>query len=122
MKISSAKAKGRRFQKWIAERISEAIGIDSGKDEDIESREMGQQGIDIKLYGKAKELFPFSIEAKNQEKFYLNKWIKQAKENRVLDTDWLLFIKRNRFEPLVILDAEVFFRIYEECIKNKKER
>ena len=38
MKTSSAKAKGRRLQKWFADQLVEKLGIDP---EDIESRPMG---------------------------------------------------------------------------------
>jgi len=32
MKTSSAKDKGRRLQKWVAEKISELTGLECGKD------------------------------------------------------------------------------------------
>ena len=42
--VASRKAKGRRLQQYIAERISKILNIDWGKDELIRSREMGQSG------------------------------------------------------------------------------
>lgn len=112
--VKSAKAKGRKFQQFVAERISVFTGIPFGKDELIRSREMGQSGVDIVLLGRALDLFPFSVEAKNQEKISLWAWIKQAKENQKEGTDWLLFCKRNREDPIVVMDMGVFFKIIEK--------
>jgi hypothetical protein len=118
--ISSRKAKGRGLQKWVAQKISEITGIPCGKDERIASREMGQSGTDIRLVGKAKEVFPFSIECKYQETWSVPAWIQQAKDNWGKGTDWLLFMRKNRHEEIVVLDAEAFFKIYEEYLKLKE--
>jgi hypothetical protein len=108
----SRKAKGRIFQKEIAEYISDLTGIPWGKDKDIEPREMGQSGPDIKLYGKARKKFPYAVECKNQEKWQIPKWIRQAKENAKRGMDWLLFIRKNRMKPgIVVLPIDVFFKI-----------
>jgi len=112
--VAARKAKGRKLQKIIAERISKLLDISCGKDELIESRESSQNGVDVKLIGKARELFPFSIECKNQEKWSILSWIKQAKANQLPNTDWLLFIKKNNIDPLVIVDIEVFFKLMEK--------
>jgi hypothetical protein len=113
---ASAKAKGRRLQQWVARKVSEITGIECGKDCLIESREMGQTGSDLKLYSIAKEKFPFSVECKNAESWAIPMWIKQAKENQTEDSDWLLVVKRNNHEEIVVMDAEVFFDIYEQYI------
>lgn len=120
MKTRSAKNKGIRLQKYVAQRISEITKIPCGKDLDIESRQMGQSGIDIILHGKAKKLFPFSIECKYQETWSVPAWIQQAKDNWKKGTDWLLFLRKNRHEEIVVLDAEAFFKIYKEYLKLKK--
>jgi hypothetical protein len=121
MKPSSAKAKGRRFQQWVAQKISHLTGIPFGKDRDIESREMGQSGVDIKLYGEARRLFPWSVECKNQQSWSIHDWIKQAKENIMEDTDWILFCKRNHMDPVVVIDAETFFKLCEEIITSRRD-
>lgn len=118
MKVQSLKSKGRRLQQWTAKKISEITKIPCGKDELIESREMGQKGVDIKLYGKAKEMFPFSVENKYQEAWNIPKWIRDAKSNQAKGTDWLLIIKRNRHEEIVVMDAKAFFDIYEQLIQT----
>lgn len=118
--IASRKAKGRNLQQWVAKKISEITGLSWGKDEMIASREMAQSGTDIRLIGKAKELFPFSVECKYQESWSVPAWIQQAKDNWIKGTDWLLFIRKNRHEEIVIMDAEAFFKIYEEYLKLQK--
>ena len=114
----SAKSKGRRLQQWVAKKISEVTNIPCGKDELIESREMGQAGSDIKLYGKAKEMFGYSVECKYQETWAVPKWIKDAKKNQAKGTDWLLFMKRNQHEEVVVMDAKAFFDLYEQLIQT----
>lgn len=119
--IASRKAKGRNFQKWVAEKISKLLGIPWGTDELISSRPMGQAGTDVCLIGKAKRLFKYSIEIKHQETWSLPAWIKQAKSNQAKGTDWLLFIKKNRHEEIAVMSAEVFFKIQSEIIKLKEK-
>lgn len=109
---SSAKAKGRNLQQWACRQISKILNIPWGKDEMIASREGSQNGTDIRLVGVAKKLFPFSVECKWQESWALPAWIKQAKSNQDPDTDWLLIVKRNHADPIVVMDAERFFELF----------
>ena len=124
--VSSAKAKGRRFQQWVCKKISWATGIEWGKDCLIDSRPMGQSGVDTILIGKALEMYPFSPEVKNQESWSLAAYIKQAKENQKEGTDWQVFLKKNRHEELVVMDANVWFDIWRRYLllleKKKKKR
>ena len=78
MKTQSAKAKGRNLQKQVRELLIEHLGIDP---EDIESRSMGAGGEDLILAKAARNLFPYSIECKNQEKVNVWSAYKQATEN-----------------------------------------
>lgn len=119
MKTSSAKAKGRTFQQWVAKRFSDITGIPCGKDELIESREMGQDGCDIKFYGLAAELLPFSVECKRQESLSVPAWVRQARKNTKPGTSFLLFFRRSREQPLVVMDAEDFFALYGSIIAKK---
>lgn len=43
--VAAAKAKGRRYQQEIAAAISELVDIPWGKDELIDSRQGGQNGV-----------------------------------------------------------------------------
>jgi len=125
-RVRTGKAKGRRLQKYVAGKISEMTGISMGKDRDIESREMGQAGVDIKLYGKAKELFPYAIECKNAQNWSFKGYIKQARDNNTDGWDnWLLFVGKNHFKPIVLMEADLFFELfngielYEKTLKSK---
>jgi len=119
--VASRKAKGRLLQQWVAEKISNLLGIPWGKDELISSRPMGQAGTDLCLLGEAKKKFPYSIEVKRQEAMAIPSWIKQAKNNQLKGTDWLLVCKRSREDTIVIMDADVFFKIQAELIKLKEK-
>lgn len=105
----SAKAKGRRLQQWVAKKISELTGLPCGKDQPIESRPMGQSGVDVRLDWRVKEIFPFSVECKSQETWSVPAWVRQARRNEAPGTDWLLFCKRSRERAVVVMDAEAFF-------------
>lgn len=117
MKPSSAKAKGRMLQQWVGQKISTVTGRPFGADEEIASREMGQSGTDIRLIGEAKRLFPFSVECKNQQSWSVHTWAAQARKNCTEEMPWLLFAKRNHMEPVVVMDARVFFRIIHVLIQ-----
>jgi len=111
--------KGQRLQKWVCEKISNLLCIPFGVDEQIASRESGQPGTDIRLVGEAKKLFLFSVECKNQETWSIPAWIKQAKNNQADGTDWLLIVKKNRFDPIIVMDAENFFKLLRGIYEKK---
>lgn len=117
--VKSAKAKGRKLQQLAAKEISKILNIPYGKDELIASREASQSGTDVRLIGKALKLFPFSVECKAQETWALPAWIKQAKSNVIEETDWLLVCKKSHQDPVIVIDAKVFFKIYNELLKLK---
>lgn len=111
--VASAKDKGRRLQKWVCARISELTGYDWGHDCPIESRPMGQNGVDVRMESQVKLLFPFSTECKWQEQWYVPAWIEQAKAAQEPDCSWILFMRRKGLEPFSVacMDANVFFQM-----------
>lgn len=111
MKPQSAKAKGRTLQQWICKKISEFTGFPCGKDCPIESRPMGQSGVDVRLEEDVLKVAPLSIECKNCEQWSILTWIEQAKRNRKTNTYWMLVVKKNRIKPIIIMDAEEFFEL-----------
>ena len=110
MKTSSAKAKGRKLQQWFANLLVESLGLDQ---EDIESRPMGSQGEDIILGKQSRQIFPYSVECKNQEKVNVWESYKQAESN-CKDYEPIVVLKRNKHKPLVLVDAEYFVKLYKE--------
>jgi hypothetical protein len=105
----------------VAKKISELTGIPYGKDELIESREMGQSGVDIKLIGEARIKFPYSVECKAQETWSVHSWIEQAQENKMPGTDWLLVSKKSGKPPVAIMDLDTFFRLLQSRPTLKKK-
>ena len=110
MRPQSAKAKGRRLQQEFRKLLIEKLGIHP---EDIESRSMGAGGEDLIMAKAARNLFPYSIECKNQEALNIWKAYKQAKENSK-DYEPLVVMKKNNHKALVVLDAEHFVQIYQD--------
>jgi len=116
MKPQSAKAKGRNLQKWFVQKLIEILKLD---EEDLESRPMGSQGEDIILGKQSREVFPYSIECKNQEKVNVWESYSQAVENSK-DYEPVVVIKRNNHKPLVVVDAEYFIGLHEGDIQTRK--
>ena len=112
MKPQSAKAKGRKLQKWFTEVLIERLKLDK---DDLESRPMGSQGEDIIMGKESRTKFPYSIECKNVER--LNVWDAYSQAEANCKTyEPLVVIKRNRSKPLVVVDAEHFIELYRDRI------
>ena len=109
MKIQSAKAKGRKLQQLVRDKL---IGMFQDLTiRDVKSCAMGSGGADVQLSEAAFKKFPFSIECKNQAKmkpvfdaYY------QAKKHGAGEP--LVVIKTNGEKPLCVVDADVFFNLY----------
>lgn len=114
---ASRKAKGRRLQDCIRDRLREIFNLGEG---DIDSQIMGMNGLDIRLSPKAQEVFPYGIEAKNTERVSLRTFWQQCVSN-ASRLEPLLFLKSNRQETLVVMKAEHFFNLIEERYKNGKK-
>jgi hypothetical protein len=105
----SGKAKARVLQNAIAEEIREWFCLSI---EDVKPSIMGEQGIDIKLSAKARQLFPFAVECKFQEKLDLWRAIEQAAINGEKEKLIpLLAFKRSRSKRYVVLEFDEFMRI-----------
>ena len=115
MKPQSAKSKGRKFQQWVRDLLIEKLDIHP---EDIESRSMGAAGEDIMMARSARNLFPFSIECKNQQSVNIWKAYEQAEANSG-DYEPIVFLKRNNINPLVLVDAEYFVELHKKIVFDK---
>jgi len=106
----SRKAKGRLLQKEIAYQI--ATSIPALGSEDIKPAIMGEQGMDIKLSSRARDLFPYAIEAKAQESLNIWQALEQARVNAEKEKLMpLLVFKRNRSDIYVCLRFADFMGI-----------
>jgi len=126
--IKSRKAKGRKLQNWVRDSLRGLFPTLT--DDDIRVAIMGESGADVKLSAKALKLFPYDIECKNTEG-----WKKVYDAYEQSDghgkNEPIVFIKMNRKNPLVILDANYFLRygntvVLKEPVKvqfdNEKEK
>lgn len=97
MKSASAKAKGRRLQNEVRDRIKERWGFEP------DTAVMGEKGKDVK-----DERLPYSIECKNVEK--LNLWAawQQAKDNLFEGDTPVVVFTRNRADTLAVVPLDWF--------------
>jgi hypothetical protein len=109
MKPQSAKAKGRKLQQWVRNKITELFGLEPG---DVESRSMGAGGEDVMLSPAARKKFPYQVECKSLASIAVYKYLKQATGHGKHTP--LLIMRQNRSEPIVIMWAEDFFKLVEE--------
>ena len=109
MKPQSAKAKGRKLQQWVRDKLIVHLSVHP---EDIESRSMGAGGEDLIMARAARQKFPHSVECKNVEK--LNVWdaYEQSASN-CGDYEPIVIIKKNGKKPLVVIDAEYFIKTFQ---------
>lgn len=116
---ASRKAKGRRLQTLIAERIRQMFGWLS--ESDVRSTPMGCTGEDIWLSEAAKKAFPYSVEAKNTEK--LNIWaaLKQAEAEARSNTPLVVF-KKNRSEIYCALKFDDFMNLAKIAQQYEEEQ
>ena len=120
MLTSSAKAKGRRLQQLVRDRLRE-IGKDFGLVAgDVNSTGMGQTGVDVLLSPAAHKVFPFDIECKMRESLVVPTVFYEhydAYASRA--TLKLLIHSRNRLpEPLVTMRLCDFLTIYTALISK----
>jgi len=117
--IASRKQKGRRLQNWVCEQLARIGGCSWGQEDDMEvqSRQMGQKGVDVILRGRAAEIFPFSFECMSGESFKLVEKVMQAKNNRKPGTDWIIVHRRKKFRtPIVMMDWQGFERLLNKLL------
>jgi len=118
MNTATRKAKGRKLQQYIVALILKYFPALS-KD-DVKSTAMGLNGADVQLSAKAKSLFPYSIECKNQERIKsIYKFYTQAE--RHCASEAVAFVKSNRQKALAIIDAEYLIKLQSKTIGDKHE-
>lgn len=108
MKTSSCKAKGRRLQDEIRDRLLEAFPL--LEPDDVQCAIMGCSGQDIKLSPVAKKTIPYAIEAKNQEKLAIWKSLEQAEKNSG-SLEPVLIFKRNRSKIYATIEIDEFIKL-----------
>ena len=109
MKPASSKAKGRKLQQWVRDMIIDMCP--TLEEDDVRSTSMGASGEDIQLSPAARKLVPVSIECKSYKTIAAYGWYGQAIANCPKGSEPIVVMKQDRAKPLVIVDAEYFFRM-----------
>jgi len=82
---------------------------------------MGQSGEDVQLSPAARKLLPVGIECKNYANMAFYKWYDQAVINTPKDCEPIVVAKANYRKPVVIVDAEAFFKHWQpRKIRSRK--
>ena len=105
----SSKAKGRRLQNMVRDRLRAAFA-EHLEDDDIKSQIMGVNGEDIVLSPAAKKKIPYSFECKNVERLNIWQAIEQAESN-CEDRTAVVVIKRNRTDTYAVLNLDKFIKL-----------
>lgn len=114
MKTRSAKAKGKRLQLNIRDRLRD-IFKNKLEDGDIETTIASESGIDIKLSPSARKLIPFDIECKNQERMDIWSCIKQTEENsKEVGRIPMLVFSRNRSKIYCVIEFDNLMKLLYE--------
>ena len=107
MKTRSAKNKGKKLQNLVAEKLREMLQPFGVVEGDIKSTIMGDQGEDVQLSPRARDLIPVSIECKSHARMAVYSLYEQAeKEAEGTENQPVLVIKANRKQPLVVIGLD----------------
>ena len=109
MKTASSKAKGRRLQQDVRDKILDTFP--ELESDDVKSTSMGAGGEDVLLSPAARKKFPYSVECKSRKSIPMYTWYLQAKHNAPRDTEAILVVKQNYSKPLVVLDLDHFMEL-----------
>ena len=99
----SSKAKGRRLQNLVRDKLREKFT--SLEEDDIKSAIMGTVGEDIVLSPAARKVIPFSFECKNVERLQFWKTVEQAEGNSNGRTP-VIVVKKNGRKPYIALPLD----------------
>ena len=116
MKPKSSKAKGRRLQNYVRDKLRLAFidrwtKIPKLQEDDIKSQTMGMPGEDIILSPRARQYIPYSFECKNVEKLQFWATVEQAESNIKEETTPAIVIKKNRKTPYVAIPLDHFIEL-----------
>ena len=109
MKISSAKAKGRRLAQAVRDMLL-AYAPDIPP-QDIAVTPSGVNGPDVTLSARAQETYPYAIECKNCESLNVWKAFEQAKSHQKGSEIPLLIFSKNRSDVMIALRFDDFLRL-----------
>jgi len=106
MSARKSKAKGRRLQNLLRDKLREAVP--KLEEDDIKSQTMGMTGEDIVLSPAAKKEIPYSFECKNVEKLNIWNALEQTSKNCPDDRTPVLVFTRNHAPTYAVIPLEHF--------------
>ena len=115
---SSAKAKGRKLQQLVRDKLIELLSSRGVVDDDVKSTGMGQGGEDVQLSPLARKYMPVSIECKKYAKFAVYGPYEQA-EKASGKYEPLLVIQGDRKKPLAIVSLDYYLSLEGWRIKGE---
>ena len=126
MNPKSGKAKGRRLQNYVRDKLREVYiklwtKAPKLEHDDIKSQTMGMGGEDIVLSPAAKKLIPYSFECKNKERLNIWQSIEQCEENSNGSIP-VVVIKRNRSKIYAIMEFDEWLEIASKYYRRENDR
>lgn len=116
MLIRSAKAKGKKLEKYIKDTIQELFSL---TDDEIRVTIGAENGADVKLSRSAQKILPIKIEAKAREGLTtIYKFYAQAQSHEGKDLEPIVIIRSNRMPSLAILNFEYLMNLFKEKENN----
>lgn len=113
MTPQSAKAKGRKLQQYVRDKILEYFP--KFAKEDVRSTGMGQQGADIQLSKFAQDALGIAVECKSYERIHVYQWywqaVDHAKQNNL---EPVVVVKQNNAKPLALMDLDYFMQLLKD--------
>jgi hypothetical protein len=115
---AAAKAKGRRLQQWVRDKLLLKIpGLRAG---DVVSTPMGVNGTDVQLSPHALDIIPIQTECKNNKSFAVYKIYDQAKEHG--GNEPVVVLKADFKRPLAVIDAEHYLDLWARVLKAERKK
>jgi len=114
--VASRKQKGRKLQQAVRDMILKYSP--SLEKDDVKSTSMGASGEDIQLSPAARKQYPISIECKSRANYAFYKDWDQAVANAPEGAEPVLVAKANHRPPMVIVDADWFFKNFPKRIRK----
>ena len=126
MNPKSGKAKGRRLQNYVRDKLREVYiklwtKAPKLEPDDIKSQTMGMGGEDIVLSPAARKLIPYSFECKNKERLNIWQSIEQCEENSNGSIP-VVVIKRNRSKIYAIMEFDEWLEIASRYYRRENDR
>ena len=112
VKAKSAKAKGRKLQNLLRDKLR--VAFPSLEDDDVKSQTKGMPGEDIVLSPAARRKIPFSFECKNVERLSFWATVEQCESNCKEGISPAIVVKKNRKDPMVAIPLDVFLGLVGE--------